>query len=111
MIGSRNKLNCARSAASKKLPAEQIKPAGQTHKNVNLSPNVTQNSPKFRKGPKTENVNLSLNIAQSSPNIRKGPRIENRGLAGRMQKDPLKPVVQRQKAHTGDGRKTSSHGI
>ncbi|XP_022759778.1 uncharacterized protein LOC111306139 isoform X2 [Durio zibethinus] len=86
IIGSRNKLNYARSSASKKRPPEQIKPAGrQTYKNLNRSPNVTQ----------------------SSPNIRKGPKSEYGSLAGRMRKDPLKPVVPRQKAHTGDGKSSS----
>ncbi|XVF81055.1 hypothetical protein PTKIN_Ptkin15bG0125800 [Pterospermum kingtungense] len=99
MIGSRNKLNHARSTPLKKTPAEQIKPASQTHKNVNLNTRI---------GPKTINVNQSPNVTQSS-----GPNTENRGLAEIMQ-DTLKPVVvvvKRQKAHVGDGRKSSSLGI
>ncbi|XVE77977.1 hypothetical protein DITRI_Ditri13aG0107300 [Diplodiscus trichospermus] len=108
MIGSRNKLNYARSAASKKRPPEQIKPAGRTH---NLSPNVTKSSPNFRKGSKTENVNLNPNVTQSSLSVRKGSKTQNGGLAVRMKKEPLKPVVQRQKARIGDGRKSSSLGI
>lgn len=95
MIGSRNKLNYERSAALRKRPAEQIKPAilTQNHKNVNLNPNVT--------------------TTHGSPNFRKGPKTEISGLAGRMQKEPLKPpvLVQRQKAHSGNGRKSSSLGI
>ncbi|EOX94329.1 Uncharacterized protein TCM_003916 isoform 1 [Theobroma cacao] len=76
MIGSRNKLNYARSAACKKRQTEQTKPAaGQAHINDNLKGNITQ----------------------SSSNVRKAPKTENRGLAGRMRKDPLKPVVQRRK--------------
>ncbi|XVF21512.1 hypothetical protein REPUB_Repub12eG0096200 [Reevesia pubescens] len=100
MIGSRNKLNIAISAASKKRPAEKIKPVGQTHKNVNLSPNITQSSPNIRKGKglQTENVNLIPNITRSSPTF-KGLKTENRGLSGRMRKDPFKPEVQRQNAH------------
>lgn len=72
MIGSRNKLNYARSSASKKRPVERINPAGQTHKNY-PSPSVTPRSQNTRKGPKTE----------------------NHGVVGRMLKDPSKPVVQR----------------
>ncbi|OMP09856.1 hypothetical protein COLO4_05071 [Corchorus olitorius] len=94
MIGSRNKLNCARSAmASKKrpTPSEQIKAEVVVGQAAHIK------------------VKLSGYITQSCPNNRKlGSKSENRGLArGRTRKDPLKPIVQRQKTHIGDEKSKS----